>query len=286
MRTISPIVSTNWLEKKLEDPEQVIIDIRLDEEYAEGHIPNSICIPFPEAVEKPNCQWFVERNGLLLEVPDEADLFATIGSAGIKKDSPVVVVSRRELPHPLVDATIVADFLMYAEVDSVAVLDGGYDKWKSEDKPVSFDHADPVSVKYSGQINESMFVSREYVLEKIGKAIIIDCREPIEYFGAFLRPIWTRAGHIPTAKCLPSLWIWNEEMTYRDPGELRQMIQGITGNDMSQEIILYCGIGGFSSAWYFVLKEILGYKDVKIYHGSAQEWTRNPEMPLVSYKWE
>lgn len=286
MRTISPIVSTNWLEKNLKDPKLIIIDIRLDEEYADGHIPNAINIPFPDAVENPSSQWFIERNGLLLEVPDEADLFATIGSVGIKNDSPVIVVPKLELPHPLVDATVVADILMYAGVDNVAVLDGGYDKWESEGKPVSFEHVDPIPVKYMGRINETMFVSKEYVLEKIGKAIIIDAREPIEYYGAYIRSLWIRAGHIPTAKCLPSLWIWNEEMIYRDPDELREMIHGIAGTDMSQEIIIYCGIGGFSSAWYFVLKEVLGYKDVKIYHGSAQEWTRDLETPLVSYRWE
>jgi thiosulfate/3-mercaptopyruvate sulfurtransferase len=64
------------------------------------------------------------------------------------------------------------------------------------------------------------------------------------------------------------------------------MAHGVVGTDLSQEIIIYCGIAGFSSAWYFVLQEVLGYNDVKIYHGSAQEWTRDPDAPLVSYRWE
>jgi thiosulfate/3-mercaptopyruvate sulfurtransferase len=131
-----------------------------------------------------------------------------------------------------------------------------------------------------------MFVSKEYVQKKIGKATIIDAREPIEYFGCFIRPLWVRAGHIPTAKCLPTLWIWKEDMTYRTTDELRAMVSGVVGTDLSKEIITYCGIGGFSSAWFFLMKEVLGYKNVKIYHGSAQEWTRDPEAPLVLYKWE
>jgi thiosulfate/3-mercaptopyruvate sulfurtransferase len=75
-------------------------------------------------------------------------------------------------------------------------------------------------------------------------------------------------------------------MTYRTTDELREMVSGVAGTDLSKEIITYCGIGGFSSAWFFLMKEVLGYKNVKIYHGSAQEWTRDPEAPLVSYKWE
>jgi thiosulfate/3-mercaptopyruvate sulfurtransferase len=286
VRAISPIVSTEWLEKNLDDPKLVIIDIRLGKEYAAGHIPNAINVPFPDAVENPSSQWFVERDGLLLEVPEEADLFSTIGSAGIRGDSLVVVVPKPELPHPLVDATRVADTLMYAGVRNVAVLDGGHDKWTVEGRPVSFAVVEPTPAAYIGTIDETMFVSKEYVQKKIGKVIIIDTREPLEYFGGFMRPLWVRAGHIPTAKCLPTLWIWNEDKTYRSSDDLREMARGVVGKDLSREIIIYCGVGGFSSAWYFVLKEVLGYKDVKIYHGSAQEWTRDTVAPLVSYRWE
>ena len=286
MRAIPPIVSTDWLEKHLDDPKLVVIDIRLGEEYAAGHIPKAINIPFPDAVENPSSQWFVERGGLLLEMPEEADLFDTIGSAGIQGDSLVVVVPKPELPHPLVDATRVADTLMYAGVKNVAVLDGGYDKWAAEKRPVSTDVVKTSPIAYTGTIDETMFISKEYVQKKIGTAIIIDTREALEYFGGFMRPLWVRAGHIPTAKCLPTLWIWHEDMTYRSIDELREMVHGVVGTDLSQEIIIYCGVGGFSSAWYFVLKEMLGYHDVKIYHGSAQEWTQDAQAPLVSYRWE
>jgi thiosulfate/3-mercaptopyruvate sulfurtransferase len=281
-----PIVSTEWLEKDLDDPKLVIIDIRHGEEYAAGHIPHAINVPFPSPLAHPSSPWFVQRDGLQLEMPEEADLFHTIGSAGIRGDSLVVVVPKPELPYPLVDATIAADTLIYAGIKNVAVLDGGYDKWAVEGRPIAFDVVEPTPATYRGTIDATMFVSKKYVQKKIGKAMIIDAREPLDYFGGTLKPPWVRAGHIPTAKCLPALWIWNEDKTYRSIEELREMARGVIGADLSQEIIIYCGVGGFSSAWYFVLKELLGYKDVKIYHGSAQDWTRDPKTPLVSYRWE
>jgi thiosulfate/3-mercaptopyruvate sulfurtransferase len=158
VRAIAPIVSTDWLEKNLDNTKLVIIDIRLGEEYAAGHIPHAINIPFPDAIENPSSQWFVERDGLLLEVPEEADLFHTIGSAGIRSDSLVAVVPKPELPHPLVDATRAADTLMYAGVQNVAVLDGGYDKWAAENRPVSIDVVEPTPVAYTGTIDKTMFV--------------------------------------------------------------------------------------------------------------------------------
>lgn len=286
MREISPIVSTGWLEKNIENPNLVVIDIRLGEEYAVGHIPNAINVPFPEAFENPSSQWYVERDGLMLEVPEKADLFHTIGAAGIQIDSLVVVVPKAELPHPIVDATRVADTLMYAGIKNVAVLDGGYDKWVGESRPVSKDIVEPTPGAFTGTIDETMFVSKKYVEKMIGKATIIDTREPIEYFAGYMKPVWVRPGHIPTAKCLPTPWLWQEDMTYRSADELREMARGVVGTDLSKEIIIYCGVGGFSSAWYFVLKEVLGYQDVKIYNGSAQEWTKDPQAPLVLYRWE
>ena len=61
MRAISPIVSTDWLEKHLDDPKLVIVDIRLGEEYAAGHIPHAINVPFPSPLEYATSLWFVER---------------------------------------------------------------------------------------------------------------------------------------------------------------------------------------------------------------------------------
>ena len=43
-----------------------------------------------------------------------------------------------------------------------------------------------------------------------------------------------------------------------------------------------CGVGGYASAWWFLLTRLLGYDNVKFYDGSAEEWTREPANPLVN----
>ena len=114
------------------------------------------------------------------------------------------------------------------------------------------------------------------------------------------------AGHIPTAKSLPTPWLWNLNLdasgtgviyaTYKDVDILREMASGVVSRYMFsrhmfgwrvffKEIIVYCGIGGYASTSYFVLSEVLGYKNVKIYDGSWQEWTALGA-PVVSYTWE
>jgi thiosulfate/3-mercaptopyruvate sulfurtransferase len=61
------------------------------------------------------------------------------------------------------------------------------------------------------------------------------------------------------------------------------MASAVLGKDASKEIIVYCGVGGYASSLWFMLHEVIGYPNVKIYEGSIQEWTADPETPLVKY---
>jgi thiosulfate/3-mercaptopyruvate sulfurtransferase len=277
MRAIPPLVSTNWLAKSLDDPQLVIIDIRTSDRYKAGHIPHAINVPFTS--------WAVTRKGLLLELPEVDELFNTIGSAGIKSDSRVVVVNKIDTPHDIADATRVACTLLYGGVKNVAVLNGGYNKWLKERRPVSDKTVKPKPVAYKSELNKATFVTKEYITQKLGKSVIIDSRTPDEFFGVTQDLFTEKPGHIPGASCLPAPWVWTEEGTYKSTREIREMASGVVGRDKSREVIVYCGVGGYSSTWCFLLRELLGYSDVKIYDGAAQEWTSDPEAPVIKYSW-
>jgi len=279
MRVISPVISANWLRKNIGAPKLAMIDIRSSEEYNAGHIPGAINTPFPS--------WAVTRNDLLLELPEVGELFKAIGFAGIESNSNVVVINKTDTPFNLADATRVACTLLYGGVKNVAVLNGGQNKWVREKKPVSKESVQPTPVAYRAKPNKAMFVSKDYVKKRGGQStVVVDARAPTDFFGVTQDLFVERAGHIPGATCLPAPWIWTEKGTYRNIRELRGMALGIVGRDKSREIIVYCGVGGYSSAWWFVLTELLGYTDVKIYDGSAQEWTRDPEARVVRYRWD
>jgi thiosulfate/3-mercaptopyruvate sulfurtransferase len=283
-RAIAPIVTTDWLEDNLGQEELVIIDIRSADEYAADHIPNSINIPFVV----PFSAWITMRDDLLLEVPDVADLFNVIGSAGIRRDSLVVIVTTTanppDPPYPLANATRVADTLIYAGVKNVAILDGGYPKWKAEGKPTDTEVPNVTPVTYRGRVNEAMFVPIEYVRKHIGKTVIIDARDADVYFGVTIEPFADKAGHIPSAKSLPTPWMWKSDGTYKDQEILSAMASGVIGRHKAKEIIIYCGVGGYASSWWFVLTQVLGYENVKLYDGAAQEWVRYYDM--VPYQWD
>jgi len=300
-RRIDPIVSTDWLSARI--GKVVILDIRSPADYAAGHISGSVNEPFVTAFDPtcrgPSSNWIVgSKDCLWLQLPEKEDLFKTVGDLGITKDSLVVIVTAPNPNEPpyfgLANATRVADTLIYAGIKNVAILDGGYPKWVAERKPTSKDVPKVTPITYNNKVNKEMFVDIDYVRRHTGKTIIIDARDAEVYFGGAIEPFAPKEGHIPTARSLPAPCMWQELKTedkthtyyvYKEKGILKAMASGVIGGDVNKEIIVYCGVGGYASSWWFVLTQVLGYKNAKIYDGSAQEWVMKA-YEMVPYKWE
>jgi thiosulfate/3-mercaptopyruvate sulfurtransferase len=296
---LDAIVSTQWLEDNIDKPNLVILDVRQPGSYSAGHIPGSINVPatgnFFQCLMDPNC-------GLWMEVPPDESLFTTIGNAGITANSTVVVIATTvdsptlgKAEFGITMASRAAVTLLYAGIKNVTMLDGGYAKWAGEGRATSTEPVTPSAVTYNGTVDETMFVTKDYVEEKIGKSILVDTRDADVYFGVKDDMSSVRDGHIPTSKVLPAPWFWAASkdeagaaacMTWKDTATISEIARTVLGKDRDKEIILYCGVGGYVSPVYFVLTELVGYTNVKFYDGSMQEWTADPDAPLTKYKYE
>lgn len=294
-RAIPPIVTTQWLNAHLGTPGLVVLDIRGPEEYNASHIPGAINVPSylwytnpPFGAEVP---W--------MEMPPEDYLFELLGNNSITENSLVVVVGSTSGPlvpipfalYNIATVTRVALTLLYAGVENVAILDGGFEKWVADGYSTESGVVTPTPVTYSGTVKTGMLVNKQYVASKIGKAIIIDARDLEVYLGFIQEPWCARVGHVPTARSLPTPWLWDLEInttdgtvihgTYKSIGILKTFAECIVGTNKSAEVIVYCGVGGYASTTYFVLSEVLNYTNVKFYDGSAQEWTSDLTLPVV-----
>jgi len=282
-RSIDPIVSTDWLEGQLGPQGPAVIDLRSTEEYEGGHIPGAVSVPF-----SPVSAWADSDDELLLELPPKDGLLRTIGQCGLTADSRIVVVGGEpgphEPPYALADPLRVASTLIYAGVTQVAVLSGGYAKWSDEGRATSEDVPRVTPVSYSSSVDAASWVQTGYVKERIGKAVLVDGRDPDQYFGASVDPFTEERGHIPSARSLPLPWVWEPDGTYRPFDIIGEMAGGVIGIDKHQEIICYCGVGGYGSGWWFLLTQLLGYSNVKIYDGSMEAWVGGKN-PLNRYTW-
>lgn len=272
-RGIDPVVSTEWLDKNLADQKLVIVDIRKVEEYQAGHVPGAVNVFYNI--------WAPGKDDMQNELPADDDLKDTLSSNGIAADSKVVVVGKTDTPPDKVNVTRVALTLIYAGVNDVAVLDGGFNKWTADGKKVSTDAVKPKEKAYKGKFNKGLFIKREDVAAKIGKAVILDTREPAFYSGEKKLDFVAKTGHVKGAVNLPTMsQIFNADNTYKPVADLQAVAVKAAGEDKAKEIVVYCDSGRVASAWWYLLREVLGYTDVKIYDGSFQDWAKDANLPV------
>ena len=268
---IDPIVSTDWLQQNLKNAKIVIVDVRKVEDYKAGHIPGAVNVFYGS--------WAIKKGDLLNELPPIDDLADIIGNAGIGKDSLVVVVGKTEKIPDQFDMTRVAWTLKYVGVQNVAILNGGQDQWVKEKKTLSQDMVKAKAKPFKAAISQNLYVDKAFVLDKIGKTTIIDTRTPAFYEGKEKLAFVPKVGRIKGAVNLPVGQLFTTEGLYKDKATLAALAEKAAGNDLNKELILYCDTGKTATSWAFIMTEMLGYKDVKVYDGSSMEWLADPNAP-------
>jgi thiosulfate/3-mercaptopyruvate sulfurtransferase len=270
-RDIAAIVSVDWLERNLSNPKLIVMDVRKVEEYREGHIPG--------AVNAYYGTW-VTGKGYHTEVPREDDLFEAMGGIGIRNDSIVVVVGRMDVCQTQAECARVLCTLKYGGFDNVSMLDGGYEQWVRENKAVSTEIVKPKKSVYKAALRKEMLADKAYVVSRLGKAAFVDVREPALFTGKTKQVYEARAGHIPGAVNLPVSEVFTRSGTFKSRNELEAIAVKAVGSDRSREIVTYCDAGKCCPTWAFVLRDVLGYRNVRAYVGSFEEWSNEPGLPV------
>jgi thiosulfate/3-mercaptopyruvate sulfurtransferase len=170
----------------------------------------------------------------------------------------------------------------------VRLLDGGRQKWIEEGRELTTDPPAVTSAAYTAkERDESIRARRDDVLAKLGASgvALVDVRSPQEYSGELAAPPGyehegaTRTGHIPGAQSVPWATAVRDDGTFKDADELRELYAG-RGVTPEKEVLAYCRIGERSAHTWFVLRELLGYADVKNYDGSWTEWGNLVDVPI------
>ena len=273
-REIDPIVSVEWLERNLGARNLVVVDIRKVEEYRVGHIPGAYNVF--HKVLMPGVQ------GLRNELPWEDDLREVLTAGGIGPASLVVVVGDGDWVCGRFSMTRVAMTFIYAGIPNVAVLDGGMGKWLSMGKAVSTETAKPGTREYKGQFRKDIFIEKIDLAAGLGTGmIIVDAREPDFYTGLRKLDLVARPGRIKGAVNMPVCSLLFEKGgEYKSLAELKSLIVKTVGKDPGRKIVLYCDTGMEATGLWFLMTQVFGYRDVKVYDGSCQEWAEDRLMPM------
>jgi thiosulfate/3-mercaptopyruvate sulfurtransferase len=269
------LVSTDWLAENLNTPGVVVVES--DEDvllYSTGHIPGAVKI-----------DWHTDLNHAVLRDYLDAEQFAELlSSKGISRDTTVVLYGDNKNWWAAYTLWV---FKLFGHSD-VRLLDGGRDAWIAEGRELTTEATNSVPASYpvSPRNDEEIRAYRDDVLAHLGKPLV-DVRSPQEYSGerthmpAYPDEGALRGGHIPGAASIPWSKAANEDSTFRPVDELRALYLDQEQLDPNEETIAYCRIGERSSHTWFVLKYLLGFKDVKNYDGSWTEWGSLVGVPIV-----
>jgi thiosulfate/3-mercaptopyruvate sulfurtransferase len=269
------LVSTDWVAEHLDDDSIRIVEV--DENpalYAEAHIPGAIGFDW-----RSDLQDQVRRDFLGPEA-----FSALIGGRGISNDHTVVLYGDRNNWF----AAYTYWYFRYYGHDKVRLINGPREKWISEGRETSTEVPSyPAAEFEAGPGDDSIRARRDEVAAALDSATnLVDVRSPQEYSGELIAMAGyeqegaQRAGHIPGAASVPWAKAVNEDGTFRDAEELRELYTGAGVIEDGSPIIAYCRIGERSAHTWFVLHELLGQSEVKNYDGSWTEWGNLVDVPI------
>jgi thiosulfate/3-mercaptopyruvate sulfurtransferase len=261
------LVSTDWLEEHLDDPDVRIIEVDEDTTaYDKGHVRNAL-----------RWDWSTDLHTEVgRDFKDQAGFSALLSEAGVGPDTTVALYGGNNNWF----AAYAYWLLKLRGFDAVKLVDGGRKKWELESRELTQDvpAVSPSGFTIAGPERPEIRALRDEVIAKVGGATgFVDVRSPEEYRGEKLAPDHLPQeqsqvpGHIAGAANIPWVQAANDDGTFKSADELRELYgaQGITGDG---EVIAYCRIGERSSHTWFALQELLGFEDVKNYDGSWTEY--------------
>ncbi len=221
------------------------------------------------------------RGGVPVQPMDAAWYRELFGRLGVDPNRPVVVYGAGETLN--IDATFATWILASMGQRELYLLDGGYFKWKLENRKLVREY--PRLRETGEQWRQHEFAPSIASLDDVlagmkAGALLVDARPPEQFAGN--EGAQMRRGHIPGALS----HYWQGDLVtegfgrvFRPADALRAayLAQGITPD---RDIILYCNSATEASHLYFVLRYLLGYPRVRIYAGSWTEWAERTDLPL------
>jgi len=267
----TPLVSVDWLKARLNDTSTLVVDLRASNDFEAGHVPGAVNGPYPDLWRKPDWQ-----------LPPVDLLVQNLSALGVGGTTTVVLVPAGTDATELGGATFAYWVLKYLGHENVAVLDGGWYAWKADaTAPVANGASAPTPASFTANLRPGIRATTDQVAEQLGTdTVLIDARSPEQYLGKTKSRLVSRAGRIPGAVNLPYFTVFDDATHRLKPrAELAALVPAaVTGKDA--KIIAYCNTGHWSSIDWFVLHELLGYDNTRLYDGSMAAWTRDPSRPV------
>ena len=271
------LTDVDWVRQNLGKPGIAIVEVDYDPKlaYEQGHIPGALLIDWRKDMNKPDVR----------DIIDARQFEELMSRLGISNDTHVVLYGDYNNWFATFAFWV---FEIYGH-KKVQLLNGGRKKWIDSGGELTKEipSVKPATYKVPKENYENRVFLQDLLKMKVANPnlVLVDVRSPAEFTGEITAPPEypnehaQRGGHIPGAINIPWGQAIREDGTFKSAEELKQLYTS-KGVSPDKEVITYCRIGERASVTWFVLKHLLGYRNVKVYDGSWTEWGNLVSFPI------
>jgi thiosulfate/3-mercaptopyruvate sulfurtransferase len=256
----------------------VVIDTRDADTYAAGHIPG--------AVNLREIFTFLATSSAEGIAELKATFMQHFGAAGLS-GAETAVFYEDAMNSGYGQSCRGYYLLTWLGYPKVKVLNGGYSAWKAAGLPVSTEPVATQAAAFPSDLpTADVMLTKDDMLAALNsEAVLLDVRDIDEWIGEssspYGRDFAPRKGRLPGARWIEWYRFMKPSATgpmFKSPDEVLAecATAGISPDDT---VLLYCFKGARASNTFLALKQA-GFKDVRMYFGSWNEWSRDPSLPI------
>ena len=275
-----PLLSPAELSARLSEPRLRVVDIRDGKDdagstpYEAGHIAGALSAPYSK--------WRGPKDNPG-KLPSEDALAAVIQKLGIDAATPVVVVYEGANATDFGAAARVYWTLKAAGVQNLSILNGGVKAWRAANLPLTTEAATVAPSRYTVKIDPKLVATQEEVARVLGNKRwrLLDAR-PSAYFLGETRHVAAKTpGTLAGAKNVDNaVWFAKGSGALLPASDVKRIARE-AGVQADQPTVSFCNTGHWAATNWFVLSEVLGQTDVKLYPESTVGWS-NAELPMAN----